>query len=136
MPGTFFLTLSVVVSVLFFAEPAVGAPPAPADSLKSRLPQGANGPSSLERLKGLQQRLNRKRDVETQSFMVALERLLVPRSSVDNMPVANPGSGFSYNMPVVGPNPIIDYKLRIYGTPSVTTVIESIRPQSRKIKPK
>lgn len=136
MPGIVFRTLSVVASVLFFTEPAVGVSPAPADSLKIRPPQGANGPSSLERLKGLRQRLNRKRQIEKQPLVIALERLLVPRSPMDNMPIVNPGAGFAFNMPIARPDPNIDYKLRILGMESVPTVIESIRSESRKIKPK
>ncbi|MDE2999024.1 MAG: hypothetical protein OXU79_08100 [Gemmatimonadota bacterium] len=136
MPGIVFRTLSVVASVLFFAEPAVGAPPAPADSLKIRPPHGAKGPSGLERLKGLKQRLARKRQLEKQPLIFALEKLLVPRSPMDNMPIANPGAGFAFNMPIAMPDPNVNYKLHIIGTPSVPTIIESIRPQSRKPKPK
>ena len=67
---------------------------------------------------------------------IAIERLLVPRSPLDNMPIANSGFGLAYNMPLVRPNPNIDYKLRILGTPSVPIIVESIRPQLRKFKPK
>lgn len=67
---------------------------------------------------------------------IALERLLVPRSPLYNMPVANPGAGFAFNMPIARPDPNIDYKLRRLGTPSVPYVMESNRPQSRKFKPK
>ncbi len=55
---------------------------------------------------------------------------------MDNMPIVNPGAGFAFNMPIARPDPNIDYKLRILGMESVPTVIESIRSESRKIKPK
>ena len=136
MPGIILRIFSVVVSVLFFAEPAVGVPPSPADSLKIRPPHDAKGPSGPGRLKGLKQRLTRKRDLEKRQLIFAIERLLVPRSPIDNMPIANPGAGFAFNMPIARPDPNIDYKLRILGTPSVLDVLESIRPESRKFKPK
>lgn len=136
MSGILFRSFSVVVTVIFFADPALGVPPSPADSLKIRPPHDLKGPSGLGRLKGLKQRLTRKRDLETQQLILAVERLLVPRSTVDNMPVANPGAGFAFNMPIVRPDPNIDYKLRIFGTPSVPNVMESVRPESRKFKPK
>ena len=138
MPGNFSRAFSVVVFVLFFAEPSGGGPPAPADSLKYRPPRRADGSSSLERLKGLRQRLLRKRDLEKEHAMIriALESLLVPRSPLDNMPLVNPGSGFTYNMPIARPDPGIDYKLRIPGSPSVPYQKEPITPQSRRFKRK
>lgn len=136
MPGILFCTFSIVLSVLFFVEPAIGAPPAPADTLKIRPPHRAKDSSSVGRLKGLKQRLTRKRHIEKQPFVFALESLPVPRSPMDNMPIVNPGAGFAFNMPIARPDPNIDYKLRIFGTQSVPYVVESIRPESRKSKPK
>ncbi len=136
MSGILFRSLSVVVTVLFFAEPAVGGPPSPADSLKIKPPHNLKGPSGLGRLKGLKQRLTRKRDPEKQPLIVALDRLLVPKSRLDSMPIVNPGAGFAFNMPIARPDPDIDYKLRRLGTPSVPYVMESVRPESRKFKPK
>ena len=138
MPGTFSRALSVLALVHFIASPAGGDPPAPADALKRQLSKRAEGSSGEKMLKGLRQRLNRKRDLETERTMtaIALERLLVPRSPIDNMPITNPGAGFAFNMPIARPDPNIDYKLRILGTPSVPYVMESIRPESRKLKPK
>lgn len=138
LPGTFFRALPVLALVLFNASPAGGDPPAPADALKRQLSKRAEGSSGEKMLKGLRQRLNRKRDRGTERTMtaIAIERLLVPRSPIDNMPIANPGAGFAFNMPIARPDPNIDYKLRILGTPSVLDVLESIRPESRKFKPK
>ncbi|MDE2888171.1 MAG: hypothetical protein OXR72_08135 [Gemmatimonadota bacterium] len=67
---------------------------------------------------------------------IALERMLLQRSPLDNMPIVNPGAGFAFNMPIARPDPNIDYKLRILGTPSAPYVVESIRPELRKFKPK
>lgn len=136
MPGTFFRALSVLALVHFIASPAGGDPPAPADVLKRQLSKRGEGPPSGKMLKGLRQRLNRKRNLEKRQLLFAIERLLVPRSPIDNMPIANPGAGFAFNMPIGRPDPNIDYKLRIFGTPSVPYVMDSIRPESRAFKPK
>lgn len=138
MPGIFFRALSVIALVHFIANPAGGDPPAPADALKKQPPKREEGSSNEEILKGLRQRLNRKRDLEKERTMttIAPESLLVPRSSQDNMPIVNPGAGFAFNMPIARPDPNIDYKLRLLKTPAVPYVIESIRPESRKFKPK
>lgn len=67
---------------------------------------------------------------------IALERLLLQRSPLDNVPIVNPGAGFAFNMPIARPDPNIDYKLRLLKTPAVTFVMDSIRHESRKFKPK
>ena len=136
MPGTLFRALSIAVPVLIFAEPTAGMPPAPADSLKIRPPHRAKRPSATGRLKGLKQRLTRKRDLEKQPLTIVLERLLVTRSPLDNTPIVNPGAGFAFNMPISRPDPNVDYKLRIPGSPSAPYVMDSILPELRKIKPK
>lgn len=138
MPGTFFRALSVLALVHFIASPAGGDPPAPADALKRQLSKRGEGSSSGKMLKGLRQRLNRKRDLEKERTMttIALERLLIQRSPLDNMPSVNPGAGFAFNMAIARPDPNIDYKLRLLKTPAVTYVMDSIRPESRKFKPK
>ena len=138
MPGTFFRALSILALVHFIASPAGGDPPAPADALKRQLLKRGEGSSSGKVLKGLRQRLNRKRDLEKERTIttIALERLLLQRSPLDNMPIVNPGAGFAFNMPIARPDPNIDYKLRLLKTPAVTYVQDSIRPESRKFMPK
>ena len=43
MSGILFRSFSVVVTVIFFADPALGVPPSPADSLKIRPPYDLKG---------------------------------------------------------------------------------------------
>ncbi len=138
MPGPFFRALSFVIFVHFFADPAGGVPPAPADSLKKQPLQRSDGLSLPELLKRLRQRQMQNRDLQKRHAIIelALERLLVRRSPLDNMPLVSPGSGFAYNMPIAKPDPSIDYKLRVPKTPPVRQLKESIRPQSRPSKPK
>ncbi len=151
MPGPFFRALSFVIFVHFFADPTGGKPPAPADSLKHEPPQHRDRSSRLERSKRRRQQLLRELDLlrEHATQTVVLESLPVRRSLLDNMPLANPGSGFAYNMPVAYPGsgftykmPIakpgsyIDHMLRKLRTPTVPYRKESIRPGFRHFKRK
>ncbi len=150
-PGPFLRALSFVIFVHFFADSTGGDPRAGADSLKLEPPQHMDGLSRQERMKRRQQRLLRNWDLlkELATQIVVLESLPVRRSPLDNMPLANPGSGFAYNMPLVNPgsgftytmpiakpNPYIDQRLKILRTPTVTYRKDSIRPEFRHFKRK
>ena len=138
MSGPFFRALSVAAFMLFFSGPTGGEPPAPADSLKNQPPQRSDGLSRPELLKRLRQRRMQNREIQKYHAIIefALERLLVRRSPLDNMPAASPGSGFAFNMPIAKSDPNIDYKLRVLKTPSVPYQREPIPPQSRPFKRK
>lgn len=130
MPGTYLRLIPVVVFLLSFPAPTSGGPLAPADSPKVKPPQRTEG------LKGLRQRLYRKRNREIEQAMIAiaLQSLLVSRSPLDNMPLVNPGSRFTFNMPIAKPDPRIDYKMLSTGMPSVPDIKTPIQPRARPYK--
>ena len=132
MPGTYLRPVPVVVFLLLFAAPTSGGPPAPADSPKVKPPQRTEG------LKGLRQRLyrNRNREIDQAMIAIALQNLAVRRSPLDNMPLVNPGAGLAYNMPIARPNPLIDYKMLVPGTPSVPDARAPVQPGTRRFKEK
>ena len=138
MTGTSLRALAVVVFLHGFPEPTSGGPPASVDSLKIRPPQRLQVLPGPNNLKGLRQRLNRKRLIEKEDAIIAylLQNLAVRRSPLDNMPLVNPGAGLAYNMPIARPNPLIDYKMLFPGTPSVPDTGAPIQPGARRFKRK
>ncbi len=138
MTGTSLRALAAVVFLHVFAEPTSGGPPASADSLKIRPPQRLQVLPGPNNLKGLRQRLNRKRLIEKEEAIIAfmLRNLAVRRSPLDNMPLVNPGAGLAYNMPIARPNPLIDYKMLFPGTPSLPDTRAPVQPGTWRFKQK